>query len=323
MKRRQLTKALALMPLVLAATGASGQAFPARPIRLIVSYAPGAHADAIARLLGRALGEQLKWSVVVENRTGANGTIGVAMVAKSPADGYTLALVGAGNLTLAPLLDGSVRYDPQRDLVALARIARVPMVLAARAELPVQTMRQLLDHARRHPGELTYASSGNFATMAMESLKATADVDLVVVPYRGTSPALLDVVAGRVDLVFADVASVVPQVRAGTLRLLASTGAARTRAHPELPTAVEQGEPDFVWETWQGIVAPAGIAGDILEALRSALRQACTSAGFRAGLEQLGFEPIDEPADAFAAVVRDETERFRRLVARHGTQMKR
>lgn len=194
---------------------------------------------------------------MVENRTGANGTIGVATAAKSPADGYTLALVGAGNLTLAPLLDGSVRYDPQRDLLALARIARVPMVLAARADLPVQTMPQLVEYARRQPGALTYASSGDFATMAIELLKAAADVDIVVVPYRGTSPAMHDVVAGRVDLVFADVASVASQVRAGTLRLLVGTGATRTPAYPGLPTVIEHGVPDFVWETWQGIVASA------------------------------------------------------------------
>lgn len=266
-----------------------------------------------APLTYAGLGRQIDATALALAKAGYTRGSRIAVAAADKPEFAVALLAVCAAATCAPL-------NPKLDLLALARVARVPMVLAARAELPVQTMPQLLDHARRHPGELTYASSGNFATMAMESLKAAAGVDIVVVPYRGTSPALLDVVAGRVDLVFADVASVAPQVRAGTLRLLASTGVARTPAYPELPTVIEQGMPDFVWETWQGIVAPAGIPGDVIDTLRGALRQACASVEFRAGLEQLGFEPIDEATDAFAAVVRDETERFRRLVARHGAQ---
>lgn len=320
MKRRELAKALLAAPLVLRMPQAFGQAYPDRPIRLIVSYAPGAHSDAIARLIARALGDALKTSVVVENRSGANGTIGLATAAGSPADGYTIALVASGNLLLAPLLDAGVRYDAQRDFVALARISRAPMVLAARADLPVQGLPQLIEHARRQPGRLTYASTGNVARMALESLQASAGIDILAVPYRGTSPALLDVVAGRVDLLFADVASVGPQVGAGTLRLLAGTDASRSRRFPELPTAVEQGV-DFVWEAWQGIAAPAGTPGEIVRQLRAALLQARASAEFREGLDQLGFEPIDEAAEDFPVVIRKETERFRALVARLGPQI--
>lgn len=318
LQRRKVAIALAVAALGLRLPVAEGRAFPARPIRLLVGYAPGAHSDAIARLIGRALEAELQVPVVVENRSGANGTIAVAAVVGSPADGHTLGLVGSGNLVLAPLVDATMRYDAQRDVVALARISRTPMVLAAHADLPAQGLDQLLAHARRHPGKLTFASTGNIAQLAIESLKASAGIDVVVVPYRGTAPALLDVVAGRVDLVLADVASVAPQARSGTLRLIAGTDPSRSRTFPDLPTMAEQGVSDAVWEAWQGIVAPAGTPVEIVGGLRAALLRARASPEFREGLDRLGFEPIDEPADAFATIVRQETERLRRLVHRLG-----
>ncbi len=314
MKRREAMMAMAVAALGLRLPSAQGQAFPARPIRLIVGYAPGAHSDAVARLIGHALEAELHVPVSVENRSGANGTIALGTVVGSPADGYTLALAATGNLLLAPLVDANLRIDAQRDVVALARIARTPMVLAVRADLPAQNLAQLVEYARRHPGKLNYASTGSVARMAIESLKSSAGIDVVGVPYRGTAPGLVDVVAGRVDLIYADVASVAPQARAGALRPLAGTDRSRSRTFPELPTTLELGMPDVVWEAWQGIVAPSGTPAEIVGRLRSALLRARASPEFRAGLDRLGFEPIDEPPEAFAAVIRDETERLRRIV---------
>lgn len=316
-RRLFIARAMSCGALLLNGPAALAQAYPARPIRLIVGYPPGAQSDAIARLVALKLGDVLG-AVLVENRGGANGTIGVDVAARSPADGYTIAVGGSGNLTLAPVLGGAVRYDPQRDLVPLARIARVPLVLAARSGLPVKTARQLLDYASRNSGKLTYASVGASAQLAIESLKASAALDIVTVPYKGTAPALLDVAAGRVDLVLADVAAVAPHVASGALRLIGNAGSARSRAFPDLLTLGEQGMPGFVWESWQGIVAPAGTPAGVVAKLRAALRQLLVSADFRAGLGRFGFEPIDEAPEAFAVVVREETERFRILAARVG-----
>ncbi len=320
MKRRVVLSVLIFSPPALFSSAAQAQSYPTKPIRLIVGYAPGAQSDAIARLVAQTLSEILRISVIVENRPGANGTIGVDVTARAPADGYSLGFAGGGSLTLAPVIDSSVRFDAQRDLVALARMARVPLVLAARSGLPVRTARELIDLARKNPGQLTYASGGASAQMAIESLKAAEGLDIVLVPYKGTAPALLDVVAGRVDLVLADVAAAAPQVRAGSIHLVGNAGATRSRVFPEVPTMVEQGVPDFVWESWQGIVAPLGMPGEIVARLRDALGQARASAEFREGLERLGFEPIDEGPEAFAAVIRKETERFRSLVRRNAAR---
>jgi tripartite-type tricarboxylate transporter receptor subunit TctC len=219
-------------------------------------------------------------------------------------------------------MDSSVRFDAQRDLAALARVARVPLVLVARADLPLRTAAQLIEFARSNPGKLTYASGGASARMAIESLRATEGLDIVVVPYKGTAPALLDVVAGRVDLVLADVAAAAPHVRSGALHLIGNAGSLRSRAFPEAPTMAEQGVSDFVWESWQGIVAPAATPGEIISLLKNALSKVRASAGFREGLERLGFESIDESPEAFSAILRDETERFRKLVSSLPTDVK-
>ena len=321
MKRRALMTMLVSAALIFNSPVTLAQAYPMKPIRMIVGYAPGAQSDAIARLVAQKLAVVLGVSVIVENRPGANGTIGVETVARSAADGYTLGLAGGGSLTVAPALDGNVRFDAQRDFILLARIARVPLVLAARSDLPVKTAAQLLDFARKNPGKLTYASGGASAQMAIESLKASAGLDIVTVPYKGTAPALLDVVAGRVDLILADVAAAAPHIRSGRLHLIGSAGSGRARALPDVPTIGEQGVADFVWESWQGIVLPIGAPAEIVSTLQSALWKARSSADLQEGLERLGFEPIDEGPEVFGAVVRGESERFWQLVRRFGMRV--
>lgn len=319
MNRRAFAlRAGALGALVLGNAAARAETYPAKPIRLVVGYAPGAQSDAIGRLAALRLGALLDTSVIVENRPGANGTIGLDSVARSPADGYTLALAGGGSLTLAPVLDRNVRFDAQKDFAPLARLARVPLVLAARQGLPVKNAAQLLEHARRHPGRLTYGAGGASAQLAIELLKVSTGIDVLTVNYKGTAPALLDVLAGRVDLVTADASAIAPHVSAGTLRPIACLGTTRARAFPNLPTLAEQGIAGVEMESWQGLVAPAGTPPEILRALRSALRRMRTASDFREELDRLGFEPIDEDPEAFAAVVREEGERFRALVARLG-----
>jgi tripartite-type tricarboxylate transporter receptor subunit TctC len=321
MHRRVLMATLAAGALMLEVPAAFSQPSRTKPMRLIIGYAPGAQSDLIARLVAQKLGELLETSVVVENRPGANGAISAELVARAPADGHTLLLAGGAILAQAPALDSSVRYNALRDFVAIGRIARVPLVLAAHPSVPFSTGSQLIEYARRNPGKLTYGSGAALQQLAIELLKASAQVNIVTVPYKGTGPAIVEVLAGRVDLVLADVAAIAPHARSGSLRMIANAGAVRSRSFPDVPTMAEQGVPDFVWESWQGILVPTGTPVDAVTRLRRALRQALASATFREHLERLGIEPIDEAPEVFPAVLREEVERTRSLVKRVGLRV--
>lgn len=313
-------RALFVGSLVLAASPAWADVFPARPIRLLVGFGPGAQTDSTARLVAQQLGELLGETMVVENRAGAGGTIGAEAAARSTADGYTLLLGGPGNLTLGPAINGSLRYDTLRDFVAIGRVARISLVLAVNSKVPATSVAELLSLARTSPGKLTYASAGRTSVMnlAVESLKIAAGVEVVEVPYRGSAPAVADVVAGRVDFIFADFSVLEPHARSGALRLLATSGAQRIRAAPDLPTVAEGGVSGYELETWNGIVAPSGTPPEVVKKLRQALRQALGTPRVVQGLERMGFEVIDEPPEAFTALLQMESERFGRLVKRIG-----
>jgi len=309
----------ALLPTISLATD---KAYPDRPIRIVVAYPPGGQADSVARLVAQKLGEVLGSSVIVENRPGGNATIGADFVAQAPADGYTLLLGGAANLTIAPALDSQLRYDTLRDFVAVARVARVPQLLAVRASLPITTVPQLIEYAKQNPGKLTFASTAPANELAIESLKAAEGLDILSVPYKGTSQAMIDLIAGRLDLTFADVASLAPHVRSGALRVIANAGAVRAREYRDVPTMIEQGVPSFVWESWQGLVAPKATPADVIARLQLALKQVVASADYRDGLERLGFVPIDESPDRFPAVLQEEIARHKVLVKRLGKDTK-
>jgi tripartite-type tricarboxylate transporter receptor subunit TctC len=321
MNRRALLNLLAGAATALASSRAFADGFPAKPIRLVVSYPPGAQTDNSARLVAARMAELLGQMVVIENRPGAGATIGAELVARSQADGYTLLMGGSSNLALAPLLYADLRYDPVRDFVAIGRIARVPFILAARSGLPVATLPQLLDHARARPGALTFASSSTGTQLATHMLLARAGVDAIDVPYKGTAPAVLDVVAGRVDFTFADYSAVAAHARAGTLRLLGTSGATRARETPEIPTIAELGFPGFSAYSWNAIMAPTGTPGDVVATLRSAVRRSMQTPAVRAGFEQMGFEPVDDDPEAFPAHLRAEIERLRRLVSETGIRV--
>lgn len=311
---------LVLVPGVLlpASLLASGKNYPDKPVRIVVAYPPGGQADAVGRLVAKELAEVLAGTVIVENRPGGNATIGTEFVAQAPADGHTLLLGGAGNLTIAPAFDSQLRYDTMRDFVAIARVARVPQLLAVRAGLPITTVPQLLDYARKNPGKLTFASTAAANELAIESLKAAEGIDILSVPYKGTSQAMLDLVAGRLDLTFADAASLAPHVRSGVLRVIANAGTFRARDYRDVPTMIEQGVPSFVWESWQGLVAPRATPADVVATLQQALGKVVASAEYRDGLERLGFVPVDESPDRFTAALQEEIERHRALVRRLG-----
>lgn len=318
MQRRDLGRLAlgALLSLALRPTAAD--AFPDKPIRLLVGYPPGGQADSVARLVARELGTALGGSVIVENRQGAKALIAAEAAAKAPADGYTLLLADRGVLAAAPAFEAGLRFDPERDFLPLARAALVPYMLAARTDLGITGVQQLIGHARANPGKLSFAYAGELTQIAVEILKDTAKIDLLPVPYKSAGQAALDVAAGRVDLLFSDTLVIAPMVQAGTIRVLATTGASRSPLYPDAPTMVESGFPDLVWFIWHSVAAPAAVPKDVAARLLEGLKAALSSNAYRTGLARLGFEAIDETPAEFTSMLRADRRRFSELAKRLG-----
>jgi tripartite-type tricarboxylate transporter receptor subunit TctC len=314
MSARALAAVVVATMLALHSIVTFAQTYPVKPIRLIVGYPPGAQSDATARATATKLGEILGQPVIVENRSGASSTIAAELVANSPPDGYTMLLGGSSNLAQAPFIFSELRYDPVRDFVHVGRILKVSWMLAVRSTFPAATLAEFFDYARAHPGEVTFAMSATGTQIAGTMLMRAARVQVVDVPYKGTVPAVADVIGGRVDFTLADFFAVAPHAQAGTLRFLATTGSRRALLAPDVPTVAEQGFPGFVGFSWSSLAVPRGTPPETVAVLRRALRQALRDREFRANIERLGFEPVDEDPEEFGAVLKSEIDRFGQLI---------
>jgi len=313
----------------LVAGAQTGSPYPARPIRLIVPYPAGGPLDAAARALGEGVKDSLG-IVVVENRPGAGGTIGVDYVAKQPADGYTLVIGAVATHAINPWLFSKLPYDPVRDFAPITLIAHVPNVLVmppeTAARLGIESVRDLLAYARRNPGKLNYASGGNGSAghMAGELLKSLAHVAIVHIPYAGAAPAQLGMLAGQTDLMFDNLASAAPQIRAGKLRAFAVTTEHRASAFPELPTLAEAGGSElagFTVSTWFGVLAPAGTPPEIVARLNESMRAALASESTRERLARMGAEPAPTSPAQFAALINTELAKYQRVVKFSGARL--
>jgi tripartite-type tricarboxylate transporter receptor subunit TctC len=295
--------------------------FPSRPIKIVTPYAPGGPGDSLARVVAQAL--QKKWGqpVVVENRPGAGGVVGVMAVIHSPADGYTLGQVSVSNLAIAPHLDSKLPYDPLRDLAGVAEVAKASYVLSVNPRLPAKNLRELIALARSRKGTMSYGSGGpgSMTNLAGELLKVMAGVDILQVPYKGTSPALAATLGGQIDMSFPDIATVKPFAQAGKLRMLAVTGATRSDLAPEVPTIAEAGVEGYAVDVWLGIVAPAGTPKNIVAKLNAALTDALKDPEFRRHLADRGFDaaPGSTP-EQFAATIKTDLDKFGRIIKTAG-----
>ncbi len=312
----------ALAPLMLLAlpVAQAQPAYPVKPIRIIVPFAPGGPNDVLARLVGSKLTEAWGQPVLVDNRAGAGGTIGAEAGARAAPDGYTLVMGGSSNLTVAPSLYAKLSYDPIKDFTPVASIARVPYLIVVNPRVPAKTVKDLVAIARQKPGYLNYASSGvgSMSSLAAEWFNSVAQTQIVHIPFKGTAPALTELMVGSVDLMMADMGLALQQARAGKMRALAITTPRRSATAPEIPTAAESGLPGFELSPWFGIVAPAGLAREIVDRLNREINVALKSPDMQKRFAELGYEPAFGTPDQFAAEIRKDIELYARIVKKAG-----
>lgn len=310
-----MTVALGAGLALLSTASALGQAYPDRPIKIVAAEA-GAQSDVIARAIAPYLEREFGQPVVIDNRGGAGGTIGVQRVVQARADGYTLLIGGVNNVVLATLLRPDLSYAPATDLVPLGGIARVPYGIAIASRIPAENLAEFIAYARAHPGKLSFASSGTGSSsqLAIELLKSSAGLDMLHVPYRNNVLAIPDLIAGRIDVLAADLALLKRQAKQGTIRLIAVAGARRANAMPELPTVAEQGVSGYAIEPWYGLFAPAGIPANVADMLSRALADARRSDDVRKEFATQGYEPLELSEKGLRDLMDAETMRYRRVL---------
>ena len=301
---------------------ACAQGYPAKPIRIIVSYPAGGANDIVARSVGQKMNEMLATSIVVDNRSGAGGTIGADVAAKAPADGYTL-LMAAGAHALAPSLYVKLPYDIARDFAPISISAKSTYLLVTHPSVPANSVRELIALARARPGGLNYASSGIGAPphLAGEMFNTLAKVKMTHVAYKGDTPAIADLLGGHVDLAFLAVSATSPQIKAGKLKALAVTSAQRTPVMPELPTIAEAGGlKEFDISTWWGLLAPAGTPQDAISKLAAAMAKIAALPDIKSRFGELGVEAAANTPDQFGAFIKSEIQKFAKLARLAGVK---
>ncbi|MDQ0082555.1 tripartite-type tricarboxylate transporter receptor subunit TctC [Variovorax boronicumulans] len=290
--------------------------FPNRPIRMIVTFPPGGSADAVVRLMVPRLNEKLGQPLVVDNRPGAGGNVGLALVAKTPADGYTLGLGAAGALTANASLYAQMPFDPVKDFKPVGMVAATPFVIVGHPSLPARTQRELIALAKAKPGTLSIGHGGNGTAMHLSAalFAQMADVKLVEVPYRGSGPAALDTMAGQIQLALVDLQASLQQIRAGKLIAFAVTSAQRVQMLPEVPSVAEAGLPGYDSTGWFGVVAPAGTPAPIVARLNAEINAALGDEQIKAAMRNLGAEPAPSSTDAFEAYIQSETKKWAKVI---------
>lgn len=315
MKRRSLGWALAASLALVPALGLA-QAYPAKPIRLVVPFPAGGATDILARALSQKLGEKIGQMVVVENRPGAGGTIGADLASKAAPDGYTLLLATSSTHSIGSAINPKITYNAETDFTPIAYVASSPNIVVVPNTLPVKTMREFIDYARKNPGKLNYASSGNgtIVHLTTEYFKAQSDTFILHIPYRGTALAIPDLVSGKVDVLFDSYVTGMPHVEDGKLRSLAVTSAKRSALAPDLPTVAET-LPGFDSITWFGLYGPKGMPQDLAAKVNQAVNAALADADVKERFARLGAEPAGGAPQAFAAMVKADNAKWKKIIA--------
>lgn len=313
-----LLGALLLAPLVCSAQAT----YPTRPIHLVVPFPPGGVADLIARPIAEKISEELGQPVIVDNRGGATGTIGAAFVANSQPDGYTLLFGTTNEIAMSPTLYKSLPYNPVKSFAPIMPVAEFPNVLVVGSATPAKSFAELVDLARARKKSLSFASSGVGSTnhLTAEIFKSLAKINILHVPYKGGGPALIGLIGGQVDAMYATLPSAINLIRGGKLQALAVTGERRSPALPDVPTAKEAGMPGLVVTTWNGVLAPAGTPAAVVDRLHRALLQAVADPDIKKRLAAVGAETMSMTPQAFAALIRSDFDRWSGVIKAAGIE---
>ena len=316
---------LALIAFLLACmvTASMAAEYPDHPIRLIVPQAAGSATDTTARILGAELGQELGQQIIIDDRPGGALTIGLDVVAKSPPDGYTLGMGPIGALAITRHMVAKLPYDIERDFQPIALVTRGHLLLAVSPKLPVNSVKELIDYAKKNPGKLSNASSSNGSPghIGGELFKYMTGTEIVHVPYRGGSLAINDLIAGHVDLMFESLQSIATFASSGKVHALAVSGAKRSPAFPELPTIAEAGVPDYVAATWTGVIAPAGVPRPIVDKLNAAINKVLKSEAFKEKFAKIGDEPGGGSPEEFAETIRTDSAKWADVIKRAGAKL--
>lgn len=293
--------------------GAYAQDYPVKPIRVLVGYAPGGGADAVARIVAQKLSERLGQSVLVDNRSGAVAMIAAEMVAHATPDGYTLLVTDTPH-TINPSMFKKVPYDPIRDYTPIALAASSPLALVVHPSVPAQTLQQFIELAKAQPGKFTLGSGGAITQLVGELFKLRTGINLTHVPYKGTGPAVADVIAGQIQATFSTMPSVVPQFKAGKLRALGVSTRKRTAGAPDIPTFEEAGVKDFDAANWYGFQAPAGLPAPVLALLAAEIRRAVEQPDVRERFLNLALDPLTSTPQEFRAYIASEVKKWAGII---------
>lgn len=320
---RTAAQTAAIAALCLLAAGSSAQSYPAKQVRIIVGFPPGQATDIVARIVADKLSTRLGQSFFVDNKPGAAGIIGTELTIKAPPDGYTLQFSSSGPLAVNPGLYAKLPYDPVRDLQPISIAATVPLFLVVHPSLNAANVKELVALAKSQPGKLNYASGGSGVTnhLVMEMFKFAAGLDMTHVPYKGGPPAVTDLIAGQVSLMFETGPGILPHVRSGKLRALGVGSVRRSAATPDLPTIAEQGFAGFDGVAWIGFVAPAGVARPIVEKLSAETAAIIAMPDVRERLLALGAEPAASTPEEFGAYIRSEIAKWSKVIRQSGAKV--
>lgn len=297
---------------------ALAEGYPTKPIQLIVPFPPGGAVDIVGRTISKKLGDRLGQPIVIENKAGAGTMVGAAFVANAPADGYTLLISSGSTFTVNPALNAKLPYDPVKSYEPIGMVARVPLILLANREVPVGNLKQLIGAVQRAPDKFSYGSFGNGTTghFAAELTWSAAGIKVMHVPYRGSAPAMSDLMGGQIPFTIDTVAAALPQLKAGKIKAIAVTGATRATQLPDVPTVAESGFPGFSADSWLAVVAPRGLPAEAKAKLHKALADTLADAEVRSKLIAAGLEPSYATGDAVLTQIEDELPRMRAIAQR-------
>lgn len=323
-KRHSLIKQILVsVALSCSAVVAQAQTWPVGPVKLIIPFPPGGGTDILSRIVSNKLAEANKWTIVADNRGGAGGTIGLAEAAKAAPNGYTFVMGQKDNMAVAPWLYKSLAFDPLKDFMPVAHVAYTPVVIVTAANSKFKTLADVVNAARSKPDTITYGSPGNGTTihLAGEALNTAADIKLVHVPYKGSSPAMVDAISGTLDLALSSVPSALGQIKAGKLRALAVTSARRSTSLPDVPTVAESGYKGFDVSTWYGLFAPAGTPKDIVVRLNGEVNKLLETPEMKNAIHAQGAEPQAMTPEKFGALLKTDYQSMKDIVKKAGVTL--